>query len=313
MTDRRPLMLVLFAGLLSMTAGLVAEERATDQWLSKPVDGSAYQSYVDFFSYDETLAFETSVISSKESEGIIREHLSFQSTPGVRVFANYSRPSGDSTADGPALIVLHGGSAAGKDSGYVEYLVELMVRAGFRALAVDMQYFGERSTDLLTTFTEEDKHEHLYNRPGVYLSWIVQNTKDISRSFDFLVREKGVDPARVGLFGISRGAQLAMIAGAVERRLAAVLLLHGGHFDRFETEHLPAACPANYIGRISPRPLLMVNGTQDTDYDKAASIDPLYELAKEPKQIIWVVDGGHMAMEEEHRSAMVKWLRQNVK
>jgi pimeloyl-ACP methyl ester carboxylesterase len=313
MTDHRISMTMLFAGLFLMTAGLAAQERATDQWLSKPVDGSTYQSYVDFFSYDETLPFETSVISTRENEGIIREHLSFQSTPGVRVFANYSRPSGGSTADGPALILLHGGSAAGKDAGYVEYLVELVVRAGFRALSIDMQYFGERSTDLLTTFTEEDKHDHLYNRTSVYLSWIVQNTKDISRSFDFLVRERGVDPARVGLFGISRGAQVGMIAGAVERRLAAVLLLHGGHFDRFETEHLPAACPANYIGRISPRPLLMVNGTQDTDYDKAASVDPLYELAKDPKQIIWVVDGGHMAMEEEHRSAMVKWLRQNVK
>ena len=183
MTERRALTLMLFAGLFLVTAGLAAQERATDQWLSKPVDGATYQSYVDFFSYDETLPFETSVISSKESEGIVREHLSFQSTPGVRVFANYSRPSGDSSADAPALIVLHGGSAAGKDSGYVEYLVELVVRAGFRALSIDLQYFGERSTDLLTTFTEEDKHEHLYNRPGVYLSWIVQNTKDISRSW----------------------------------------------------------------------------------------------------------------------------------
>jgi dienelactone hydrolase len=313
MVNRRGLLPIVFAGLFLITVGLVAQERATDQWLSKPVDDSTYQTYVDFFSYDETLPFETKVISSEENEGIVREHLSFESTPGVRVFADYYTSSGASAADEPALIVLHGGSAAGKDAGYVEYLVELFVRAGFRALAIDMQYFGERSTDLLTTFTEEDKHEHLYNRPSVYLSWIVQTTKDVSRSFDFLVREKRVVPERIGLFGISRGAQVAMIAGAVERRLAAVLLLHGGHFDRFETGHLPAACPANYIGRISPRPLLMLNGTRDTDYDMAASIEPLYELAREPKQIFWVVDGDHMAMEEEHRSAMVKWLRQNVK
>lgn len=57
----------------------------------------------------------------------------------------------------------------------------------------------------------------------------------------------------------------------------------------------------------------MVNGTHDTDDDKAVSVEPLFELAKEPKEIIWVVGGGRMAMEEEHRSAMVKWLRQNVK
>jgi dienelactone hydrolase len=310
--NRCGLVSFLFLGLFVFISGVVAQERATDQWLTRPIDDLTYQTHMDFFSYDQSLPFETAVIASAEHEGIYSEHLSFQSTPGVRIFADYYSSGGSSAADGPALIVLHGGSAQGKDAGYVKFLVELVVRAGWSALAIDMQYFGERSTELLTTFTEEDKHEHLYNRPGVYLPWIVQNVKDISRSFDFLVGEKGFKPTRIGLFGISRGAQVSMIAGAVEQRLVAVLLLHGGHFDRLENEHLPAACPANYIGRISPRPLLMVNGTRDSDYDKSASIEPLFTLAREPKQIIWV-DGGHMALEEEHRSAMVQWLRQNVK
>jgi len=306
------LVLLLIGGIFTITAGLVAQDRATDKWLTQPVDDTTYQTYAEFFSYDRGLPFETKVIASDQHDGINREHLSFQSTPGVRVFANYYSPGGRAATEGPALIVLHGGSVQGKDSRYVEDLAELVVRAGWSALAIDLQYFGERSTDLLTTFTEQDKHDHLYNRPGVYLTWIVQNVKDISRSFDFLVGEKGVDASRIGLFGISRGAQVSMIAGAVERRLVAVMLLHGGHFDAAEKEHLPAACPANHIGRISPRPLLMVNGTRDSDYDRTASVEPLFELAGEPKNIIWV-EGGHMSLEEEHRSAMVQWLRQNLK
>lgn len=312
MNHRGILAMLLLSAMLTVTAGVDAQERATDQWLTRPVDDSTYETFVDFFSYDEGLPFETSLIASTEHEGIYSEHLSFQSTPGVRVFANYYSAGGPPAAEGPALIVLHGGSAQGKDAGYMGYFVELIVRAGWSVLAIDLQYFGERSTELLTTFTEEDKHEHLYNRPSVYLAWIVQNVKDVSRTFDFIVREKGVDPKRIGLFGISRGAQVGTIAGAVERRLVAVLLLHGGHFDRLESEHLPAACPANYIGRISPRPLLMVNGTRDSDYDRSASIAPLFELAREPKRIIWV-EGGHMALEEEDRLAMVQWLRQKVK
>ena len=312
MSGRHRLMLCVAGVIFAASASVSAQERATDQWLRQPVDLSTYTTFVDFFSYDESLPFETAVIDSSTDEGISREHLSFLSTPGVRVLANFYSLGGRKAADGPALIVLHGGSALGKDSGYVQFLVELLVRAGWSVLAIDLQYFGERSTDLLTTFTEEDKHDNLYNKTGVYLSWIVQSTKDVSRSFDFLVGAKGVDPGRIGLFGISRGAQVSMIAGSVERRLAAVLLLHGGHFDRFEVEHLPAACPANYIGRISPRPLLFVNGTRDSDYEKTSSIDPLFALAGTPKEIIWV-DGGHMALEEEHRSAMVRWLRQNVK
>jgi dienelactone hydrolase len=81
---------------------------------------------------------------------------------------------------------------------------------------------------------------------------VTQTVRDVSRGYDFLVNERGVDASRMALVGFSRGAQPAMIAGGVERWLAAVALLHGGHFDFYETGHLAAACPANDIGRIGP-------------------------------------------------------------
>jgi fermentation-respiration switch protein FrsA (DUF1100 family) len=91
-----------------------------------------------------------------------------------------------------------------------------------------------------------------------------------------------------------------------------VILLYGGHFDADENGHLPAACPANYIGRIAPRPLLMINGTQDAIMSKELSVDPMFKLARQPKQIIWT-DGGHMFTNEEHRAAMIRWLREQDK
>ncbi len=84
------------------------------------------------------------------------------------------------------------------------------------------------------------------------------------------------------------------------------------HFDALERGHLAAACPANYIGRISPRPLLMINGTHDTDHVKETSAEPLYRLAKPPKLILWA-DTGHQLPTEEHRAALLKWLRENLK
>jgi pimeloyl-ACP methyl ester carboxylesterase len=141
---------------------------------------------------------------------------------------------------------------------------------------------------------------------------VTQIVKDVSRSFDVLVAERGADARRVALVGSSRGAIVGSIAAAVERRFAAVVLLFGAHFDAFETNHLPAACPANYIGRIGPRPLLMVNGTQDSDMVKDVAVEPLFKLAKQPKEIIWT-EGGHMFMTEEHRAEMVQWLRDKTR
>ena len=49
--------------------------------------------------------------------------------------------------------------------------------------------------------------------------------------------------------------------------------------------------PAKWVGSISPRPLLFVNGTRDTVIPKA-SAEALINAAKQPKPVIWD-DVGH--------------------
>ena len=56
----------------------------------------------------------------------------------------------------------------------------------------------------------------------------------------------------------------------------------------------------------------MINGTQDAVILKESRVDPLFRLARQPKQIIWT-DGGHTFMTEEHRAAMIQWLREHQK
>jgi len=283
-----------------------------DQWLTKPVDDRTFATYLDFFAYDRQVPFDVKVAKVEDDQGVRRERLSYQSTPGVRVTAVLFQATAAGGSKPPALVLLHGGGAAGKDGAGIIQLASLLARAGWTVLALDLQYFGERSTPLLTTFSEQEKHDKLYNASSVYLAWATQNVKDIRRALDFLVEQRGVDPRRTGLFGSSRGAIVAAIAGGVDRRLSPVVMFYGGHYDALENNHLPAACPANYIGRIAPRPLLMINGAQDSDMIKVRAVDPLFRLAKQPKQIIWT-DGGHMFTTEEHRAAIIQWLREQHK
>lgn len=303
----------LVLGLVVAGATLAGAQRSkpfADEWLAKPVEDRIFRTYLDFFTYDRRVPFDLRVSATDEEEGIKREHLSFQSTAGVRVLAHFYQPAGSPSQKSPCLILLHGGIASGKNG--VVAIARNLARAGWNVLALDMQYFGERSTDLFTTFTEQEKHERLYNQPSLYLAWVAQTVKDVGRSFDLLVEQKHVDPKRIGLFGGSRGAIVGAIAGAVDHRLAAVVMGYGGHFDALEREHLAAACPANYIGRISPRPLLMLNGSYDTDMIKDTSVEPLYRLAKQPKQILWS-EGGHGAPSEQNQALMFQWLREHLK
>jgi dienelactone hydrolase len=285
-----------------------AQNRPTDQWLSRPVDDQTFRAYLDFFSYDHRLPFDVHAIDSTEEEGVAREHLSFVSTAGIRVTGNLYSPPGGASAIRGSIIFLHGGGAQGKDAAGYRQLCLLMARGGFRVLAIDMPHFGERTTGLLTTYTETEKHEQLYNREATYLEFVEQTVKDVSRSFDFLVQERHADSSAIAIVGHSRGAVLALIAGAVDRRLAAIAALHGGHFDFYETGHRAAACPANYIGRIAPRPLLMINGELDDDFLPATAIRPLQRLAREPREIRWT-SGGHGFLPEAERTALVDWLR----
>jgi dienelactone hydrolase len=191
-------------------------------------------------------------------------------------------------------------------------LADFLAKSGWRVLTIDMPYFGERHTDVLTTFTEAEKHEKLYNQESAYLTWVTQLVKDAGRSFDFLVRERQADSSQLALVGYSRGAQAGMIVGAADKRFAAVALLYGGHFDAKETGHLAAACGANYIGRIAPRPLFLLNGTQDADYERESQVEPLHRIARNPKKIVWV-ETGHVFPPEETRPVLAKWLQDVIR
>lgn len=296
--------------LLLMASSVVAQP-PLDQWLEKPVDDRTFAAFRSFYAYDSSLALETRITRRDTTGGLLVEDLSYQSTPGVRVTARKYSMTSSTAQRRPAVIMLHGGGAPGKDAAGMRFMGDYFARAGFVVLVIDMQFFGERASDVLTTFTETEKHEKLYNQPAAYLSWVMQTIKDVGRGYDLLVREMDADPRRIGLVGFSRGGILGIIVGGADPRIAAVAIVLGGHFDALERVHDAAACPANYIGRISPRPLFMINGENDADMIRDASVLPLQRLAREPRELVWLPTGHSMPREELPR--IVSWLQRQLR
>jgi len=305
---------VLFIPFLlgGLTTSAHGQERPTDQWLTNPVAARTFATFLDFFSYDRDVPFDAQVHGVDESEGLRTERITFQSTAGTEVTAILARPMALEEQGYPAVIYLHGGGPAGKDGPYNLRFSRLAAKAGFAVLSIDMLHFGERNTGLLETFSEAEKHERMYNVESTYLDWVVQTVKDVGRAYDYLVEERGADPARVGVMGFSRGAQATIISGGADSRLAAVIVLFGGHFDGKEDGHLAPACPANYIGHIGPRPLLMVNAENDADFLKETSVLPMQRLAREPKYSHWT-PGGHGFFDEAAEAFLVAWLREHLR
>jgi dienelactone hydrolase len=301
--------LILIAAMLATPAAAFTQASTGDQWLKKPVDQQTFNGFLDFFQYDSNVPFDVKVSDVSEQDGIRREALTFQSTPGTRVTAAYYTTMSPGAQHRPTVVMLHGGVPMGKAG--MDPAARALVRAGFNTLAIDMLHFGERKTDLLTTFTEQEKHEKLYNQQAAYLGWVAQNVKDAGRAFDFLVKERGTDARRIALIGFSRGGQQALIVGGADKRFVAIAATYAGHFDRFETGHRAAACPANYIGRIAPRPLYLLNGEFDSDYVKDVSVLPLHKHARKPVTTVWV-QTGHQAPTPAALADIIEWLRARV-
>ena len=302
----------LVVALLGSSSIAFAQETVpdtrTDRWLTNPVDDATFQTYLEFFAYNKSLPFDVVVGETTTEQGIVRQHVTYQSTQQITVTAYLYRQESPTAGSRGGIIYLHGGTGRGKDAGPGVQLGVLMARDGWTVLAIDLWHYGERNTGLLTTYTTQEKTDRLYNEPTTYLTFVTQTVKDVSRGYDYLVQERGVDANRIFLIGHSRGAVLSSIAGAAETRLAGVALLHGGHFGLLVQSHRPAACPANYIGRISPRPLLMFNTTSDTYFLPETTIRPWIRLARDPMEIHWT-DTPHRFMSEEDRSTMLAWLR----
>jgi len=130
-----------------------------------------------------------------------------------------------------------------------------------------------------------------------------------------------VDRARVEAVGVSLGAPFVIIAGALDERITRVWALHGsgGSFTplhaqmrreipfaplRFVAASVanliidgPRLDPVRWVGRISPRPFVMVNASGDERLPRSA-VDALYASARDPKELIWM-SGAHIRADKE--------------
>jgi dienelactone hydrolase len=138
----------------------------------------------------------------------------------------------------------------------------------------------------------------------------------VSLALDYLLARPDVDPTRVELVGASFGAPFATIAAARDTRVTRLWLAHGGGDTYamiarglekdipFMPARVPVAVLANvlangprftpekWIGRVAPRPVVMLNAEEDEKIPRR-SVEVLYAAAGDPKELVWL-PGQHM-------------------
>lgn len=279
--------------------------------------------YEQLFAYDQELSLNADVKEQQRGNGYVLYRVQYSSVNDKRVPAWLCVPTGG-TAPYPCVIIMHG---YGGDKNGLQILAPLFAMRGLATFAIDAEYHGDRkqpNSDILSVYPYR-------NRAAT-----IQTVIDLRRAIDFLQSRQEIDGKRIGYIGLSMGGILGgILAGVDERVKVPILVVAGGDWGYlFSSSQHPSAVqlrekkpeifknpqkinellgpidPVNYVGRIAPRPLLMINGKDDTVVPKECT-DRLFAAAKEPKEILWL-EGGHMPQPDAVLRKVDEWFTKHL-
>jgi dienelactone hydrolase len=238
--------------------------------------------------------------SNTIDRGFLLSPVRLTATSGLVVNIVVRRALADSGRVLPLAIIL-GGPYTGREAGRL-----VGETRGIVVAAISYPFAGNPRPDAATFLREipQIRAAFLDTPPAIILA------------LDYLLRLPGVDPSQVEAIGVSLGAPFVCIAGALDSRITRVWAVHGsgGSYQplkanmrrtiRFTPLRVVAAAAANviiagprldpvrWVGRIAPRPFVMVNATDDERLPRAA-VDALYAAARQPKERVWMT-GPHV-------------------
>jgi dienelactone hydrolase len=208
----------------------------------------------------------------------------------------------DRTEAGPAILAQHGhgpgkSEVCGLDddasrSAIAEHngdYAHVLAEAGYVVLAPDLRCFGERRD-----WNPPEKYGcdlNLVHAVVAGANPLAQNLWDLARALDVLEQHPLVDPARIGMVGLSYGGTCTLFLSALDERIAAAVV--SGYFSSWAESHrvpwnlcgsqvLPGMLtdlePLAVAALVAPRPLLVETGTDDVIFPIAAAVPEMARL-----------------------------------
>jgi len=253
----------------------------------------------EYYIYDKSIPLEPIELGTTGQLTYQEYKLTYASTNNVRVPALLCIPNVEAEKY-PCLVFLHGFGGEKEDCREIAMIAAIY---GYALLSIDAEYHGEREQSGKIIFAPN----LVETRDAA-----VQTITDLRRGVDYLETLPLIDKTRIGYIGASMGAILGAVFTDVEPRIkGAVLIVGGGPLSLvFQQTSIPEVRaieptltipydeaekiiapidPINFIGEISPRPILMQNARFDEQVPPETG-ERLYAATGAPKWIDWYDD-----------------------
>lgn len=126
---------------------------------------------------------------------------------------------------------------------------------------------------------------------------MVLHATELRLAIDYLETRDEIDMERLAYVGLSFGAGSRLPFAAVDERYRSVVLIGAGIDERVQPT-LPEAANFNFAPYIKP-PKLMLNGRHDEEHPWYTRALPLWNLLREPKELVLVDGAGHRPLAEQ--------------
>ena len=269
-----------------------------DYTREKPVSDELFRAYKSLYSYDKTPLNAALESVDDSNEYWKREKITFAAAYGnERVIAYLFLPR----KFGPPLqTVVWFPGANGirtRSIGLLPTTFDFLIKSGRAVLVPSFKGTLERGDEL-----SSDRP----NTTSFYRDHVIDWSKDLGRSVDYLETRPEIDRRKLAYFGTSWGAAMGAIMAAVETRFRVCIFHIGGLYLE---KTLPEVDQFNFAPRVKI-PVLMLNGRWDFIFPVETTQAPLYGLLGAPKDqkrhVLY--DGGHNIPRAELIRESLDWL-----
>jgi hypothetical protein len=264
----------------------------------EPVDEATFRTLLTHYRYDR-VDLHAQIIDSIDGPDWTRLKVAYDRPAGERVLAYLYLPHGRRPpwqtlvfVPGASVFVVETAASAS------EWALGPLIRSGRAVFTVVLEGMIERPFEPGYVLPDPSS--------VAFRDQMVSHEIELRRGLDYLETRSDIDMTRLAYVGLSFGSGSRLVFAGVDDRFRAVIFMGGGIDERLQPT-LPEASNINFAPYIRA-PKLLLNGTTDDEHPWLTRGLPLWNLLREPKELVLVEGAGHVPPPQARVPAISKFL-----